>query len=80
MSVKTSVYLPDEMKRDLEIEARRRGIPEAEMIREAIAALLAASPPRRQPYFGILDSGDPYFAERADDHLAGGFGADGVNW
>jgi metal-responsive CopG/Arc/MetJ family transcriptional regulator len=79
MNVKTSVYLPAEMKRALESEARRRGMSEAEMIREAISALLAAAPARRQPRFGVLDSGDPHFAERAEDHLAG-LGAESVSW
>ena len=79
MNVKTSVYLPSEMKHALESEARRRGMSEAEVIREAISALLAAAPARRQPRFGIFDSGDPDFAERAEEYLAG-LGSDGVNW
>ena len=76
--MKTSVYIPAQMKHALESEARRRGMSEAEIIREAIAALLAAAPARRRPRFGVLDSGDPDFAERADEHLAG-FGANGVS-
>jgi Arc/MetJ-type ribon-helix-helix transcriptional regulator len=79
MNVKTSVYLPAEMKHALESEARRRGMSEAEVIREAISVLLEGAPARRQPRFGILDSGDPRFAERSGEHLAG-FGAEGVDW
>ena len=79
MNVKTSVYLPSEMKHALETEARRRGLSGAEMIREAIAAMLAAAPRGREPRFGIFDSGDPEFAERAEEYLAG-FGSDSVDW
>lgn len=65
MSQKTTVYLPDELKALLEQEARRRGVPEAEVIRQALAD--AVRRPRPQP--GILDA-EP-FAERVDELLAG---------
>ncbi|MDR0346070.1 MAG: ribbon-helix-helix domain-containing protein [Nocardiopsaceae bacterium] len=77
MNVKTSVYLPSELKHALEAEARRRNLSEAELIREAISELLAAAP-ARAPRFGIFDSGDPHFAERAEEYLAG-FGSDSVD-
>lgn len=78
MNVKTSVYLPSELKHALEAEARRRHLSEAELIREAISELLAAAPARRVARFGLFDSGDPHFAERAEEYLAG-FGSDSAD-
>jgi len=69
MSVKTTVYLTDELKAALEVEAAASGQSEAQIIREAIAARVASI----RPSAGILDS-EP-FAGRADEFLAG-FGED----
>lgn len=65
MSTKTTVYLPDELKRAVEAEARRVGSSEAEVIRTAVAALVT----RPRPTAGILD-GEP-FADRVDELLVG---------
>lgn len=66
MSVtKTTIYLPDALKAEVEREARRRGIAEAEVIRTAIATALCRPAPR-----GALFAAAP-FAERTDDLLAG---------
>ena len=62
---KTTVYLPSDLKAALSGEARRRGIAEAELIREAIAAAVRRPRPR-----GALFSEEP-FAERVDELLAG---------
>jgi predicted transcriptional regulator len=47
---KTTVYLPRELQRQLQEASRRSGQPQAELVREAIAAYLRAQP-RRQPRF-----------------------------
>jgi hypothetical protein len=78
--VKTTVYLPDQTKHRLSRAALRRRTSEAELIREAIDRLLGDEPPPRRPRLGIVDSGDPAFAERIDEILAEGFGRDGVDW
>ncbi|CAN5561524.1 type II toxin-antitoxin system antitoxin VapB26 [soil metagenome] len=65
MTRKTTVYLPDALKAEVEREARRRGSSEAEVIRQAVAAAVTA--PRPRPRF--LDA-EP-FAARADELLAG---------
>jgi metal-responsive CopG/Arc/MetJ family transcriptional regulator len=62
---KTTVYLPDHLKAAVERTARRRGVAEAQVIREAIAQ--AVERPRPQ---GGLFADEPY-ADRADDLLAG---------
>jgi len=67
---KTTVYLPDDLKRRLMKTAQRRGEPEAALIRAAIERLLAdESPPR--PTLPLFRSGDPTLAERVDEALAG---------
>jgi len=65
---KTTLYLPDEMKEAIERQARERGIAEAQVIREAIAAAVARPAPRA----GIFESREP-IASRADE-LMQGFG------
>lgn len=67
MSVKTTLYLPDGLKAEVEREARRRGIAEAEVIRQALAAGLS----RPRPQAGILTG--PLMAEQVDE-LLDGFG------
>lgn len=73
--VRTTVYLPDELKDALERTAAARGLSEAEVIRSALASATAetAYPAPRVPLF---KSGDPTLAERVDDELAAGFGSD----
>jgi len=65
MTQKTTVYLPDQLKRALAREARRRGSSEAQVIRDAISNAVT----RPRPNAGILDA-EP-FAERADELLVG---------
>ncbi len=65
MSIKTTIYLPDDLKRDLEREAARRGTSEADVIRTAIADAVRHPKPRA----GIID-GEP-FAQCAEELLAG---------
>jgi plasmid stability protein len=67
---KTTVYLPAELKQALAELAARRGQSEADIVREALAALTAAEgpPPPRLPLFR---SGKPSLAERVDVHLKG---------
>jgi predicted RNase H-like HicB family nuclease len=64
MTQKTTVYLPDHLKAAVEGEARRRGLSEAEVIRQAISQ--AVSRPR--PRAGFID-GEP-MAEHVDELLA----------
>jgi predicted transcriptional regulator len=63
---KTTVYLPDGLKDALSREARQRGVPEAEIVREAIAAAVRRPAPRA----GLFESDEP-FAARAEELLAG---------
>ncbi len=68
--VKTTVYLPDELKAALERVARETGRSEADLIRDGIRLAVARQQPP-SPTIGILVSADPTFAERVDEHLAG---------
>jgi hypothetical protein len=77
MSLKrTTVYLDDEDLRDLKATASRKGVSEAELIREGVRLAIARNRTWDEPAgIPVLDSGDPSFAERADDILRDtGFG------
>lgn len=70
---RTSVYLEEHAKRELERLARRTGRSEAELIREAVAMLLFTQE-RRRPTLPLFRSGDSTLAERVDEELEQGFG------
>ena len=67
---KTTVYLPDDVKRDLERLAATSGRSEAQLIREAVAALTRAAPQPR-PRARLFDGRDPTLSERVDEALRG---------
>ena len=62
------MYLPVELKTALRRVAIRRGISEAQLIRESIQHEVAADRPA--PRSGLYASGDP-IARDADRHLRG---------
>jgi metal-responsive CopG/Arc/MetJ family transcriptional regulator len=66
---KTTVYLPETLKRRLAEAAHRRGQPEAELIRQAIERLLAEEG-RPRPR-ALFRSGDPTLARRVYEALVG---------
>ena len=72
---KTTVYLPDDLKRALEHMARSEGRSEAQVIREAIAGATVGyhNPPKPKIGYG---HGDGNLAECVDEILAEGFGRD----
>ena len=63
---KTTVYLPEALKRGVERLARQRSCSEAEVIRQAIQDAMT----RPRPRCAIIP-GDSAWAERVDDHLDG---------
>lgn len=63
---KTTIYLPESLKREVEREARRRSCSEAEVIRQAIQDAVA----RPKPRSGII-SGDDSLARNVDEYLKG---------
>lgn len=65
---KTTVYLSDDLRKALAAAARRRGVSEAAVIREAIAAAVADERPTPRP---ALFSSDVLLARDVDTHLAG---------
>jgi plasmid stability protein len=70
---RTTVYLPDDLKRALERTAAAQGKSEADVLRGALAAATAEHTHPR-PQVPLFDSGDPTLAERVDEELAAGFG------
>lgn len=72
--VKTSIYLPEELKRDLEQLAERTGRSEAEITREALETFVAARS-RPRPRGGLWRSTDGRSAAEDERMLAQlGFG------
>ena len=72
---KTTIYLPEELKKKVEAMAEKEKKSEADVIRDAISSAVeseAAYPPPRIPLPG-MKLGDPTIAERAGD-LMDGFG------
>jgi predicted transcriptional regulator len=63
---KTTVYLPVDLKEAVARAARRRGVAEAEVIREAIAAAVKRPDPRA----GLFESDEP-LAARTEELLKG---------
>lgn len=78
--MKTTVYIPQQLKRGLAAAASRSHRSEADLIREAIGKLLADQPALPEGRWGAGNSGDsePMTAERFDALLSEGFGADGL--
>ena len=70
---KTTIYLPDELKAEVEKIASAEGRPEAEFIREAIAKHVEAQLPPAPRVLEGMSLGDPTIAERVDE-LLDGFG------
>jgi plasmid stability protein len=67
---KTTVYIPEDVKRALRQVAASRGVSEAELIREALRAVAERSVPPR-PRLPLFDSGKPGLVERIDEALSG---------
>jgi Ribbon-helix-helix protein, copG family len=72
--VKTTVYLPEDLKQRLEQAASRSGQSEATIIRSALERWLESLLPRPTPHWGTIDFGDPDLAYKVDEVLAEGFG------
>jgi len=67
---KTTLYLPEDLKRAIEETAASRGQSVAEVIREALRELVKRSAPPR-PHVPLFKSGLPGVAERIDEALKG---------
>lgn len=72
--VKTTVYLPDDLKQRLEQAAQLSGQSEATIIRSALEGWLDSLLPRPAAHWETMDFGDPELAVSVDEALAEGFG------
>lgn len=72
--VKTTVYLPDELKDRLSQAARVSGESEARIIRSALEEWLAGIVQRPTPHWGTIEFSDPDLPYKVDEVLAEGFG------
>ncbi|MCV7193695.1 CopG family transcriptional regulator [Mycolicibacterium brumae] len=67
---KTTIYLPDDLKAAVKRAAQKRGVSEAEVIRESIRSTVGSERPRPR---GGLYASDEALSERVDE-LLDGFG------
>lgn len=67
---KTTVYLPDELKRALRRAARASGRSEADLIREGIGTVVGTHR-IAEPRLPLFESDQPDLADRVDENLAG---------
>lgn len=76
---KTTLYLPDDLKRSVERIAREEQTSEAEVLRSAVREAVARRG-RPRPTIPLWPEGvgPPDLAERVDEYLAKGFGRDGL--
>lgn len=66
---RTTIMLPDETEARLRLEARRRGVPIAQVVREAVERHLPAPEPgRRLSFFGVGEGGPADASERVDEY------------
>lgn len=68
---RTTVFVPEALERDLQLYARRKGMPTAAVVREALAAYIAQEQPAIElPSFAAaFDSGFTDTAERHEEML-----------
>jgi len=67
--LRTTVYLPEDLKLALARVARARRRSEAQLIREGVRQVVEQYAPT--PRIPLFDSGDPELAERAEELLEG---------
>lgn len=77
--IKTTLYLPDELKSRLKRRALNTRRSEADIIRQALVKDLAEDVPRPRPSWGCGRSGDPTIGDRIDEILAEEFGAEAID-
>jgi hypothetical protein len=67
---RTTVMLPDDMEARVRLEARRRGIPVAQVVREALERHLP-EPERGRPlsFFAVGAGGPADASERVDEYV-----------
>lgn len=69
---KTTLYLPDQLKEQVETVARAEGRSEADVIRDALSTAVASRlPPEPLVPLPGMTLGDPSIAERAGELLSG---------
>jgi hypothetical protein len=67
---RTTVMLPEDVDMRLRLEARRRGVPVAQVARDAVDEHLALPQPERTLSFvAVSDAGPPDGSERVDEYV-----------
>src|ERR671929_117117 len=67
---RTTVMLPDDVEARVRLEARRRGVSVAQVVREAVErAVSAPEPARPLGFFAVGEGGPADASERVDDYV-----------
>ena len=67
---RTTVMLPDDLDERVRLEARRRGVPVAEVVRDALERELPPPRPgRRLSFFAVGEGGPEDASERVDEYV-----------
>jgi len=67
---RTTVMFPDDVETRLRLEARRRGVPLAQIVREAVEHHLPAPEPGRPlSFFAVGEGGPADASERVDEYV-----------
>ena len=67
---RTTVMLPDDVEARVRLEARRRGVSVAQVVREAVErAVSAPEPARPLAFFAVGEGGPADASERVDDYV-----------
>lgn len=67
---RTTVMLPDDVLARLRLEARTRGVPVAEIVREAVVVHLPVDAPGSPlSFFASGDGGPANASDRVDEHV-----------
>jgi hypothetical protein len=71
MMKRTTIFMPEELERDLYAYAKRSGRPAASIVRESIAAYIVEGPHAQTlpSFVGAFDSGHTDTADRHDELL-----------
>lgn len=67
---RTTVMLPDKLDQRLRREARRRGVPLAELVREALASYFPAEQSGELSFFAVGEGEPDDVAARSDEFVA----------
>lgn len=71
--IKITLYLPEDLKNEIQRTAQESGCSEAELMRDTLRSGVTRRQ-RPKPRSGLFSTGDPYMSEKVDELLKGSSG------